>query len=91
MTWGHLRSTASVEIISKYPEKHSVTLLKNKDFFCEGVALASLRLVFLPERILVRTLSSFDRILDSKEHEFSYILVLDICFYSHMVMALAYE
>jgi len=35
--------------------------------------------------------SSFDRILDLKEHEFIYILVLDIYFYPYTVMALAYE
>ena len=46
---------------SKYPEKHTVTLVKNEDFFCEGVALASLRLVFFynPIFFLFKKLSKY--------------------------------
>jgi len=31
MTWGHLKAPASVNIRSKHPEEHSVTLVKNED------------------------------------------------------------
>jgi len=42
---GHSRAPARrLYVRSKYPEKQSVILVRNKDF-CEGVALASLRLV----------------------------------------------
>jgi len=53
MTYGNIscclakeRTPEGVDIRSKYPNKHSVTLVKNKDFlFGGGLVLASLRLV----------------------------------------------
>jgi len=47
------RAPVRVEIRSKYPEKHSVTLVRNEDFFCVGVALASLRLLQMSHRVEV--------------------------------------
>jgi len=56
---------------SKYPEKHSVTLVKNKRiFFLRGRGPCFFASCFLA--------SSFDRILDLKEHELIYIQGLDI-------------
>jgi len=40
-----MRAPAIVDTRSKYPEKHSVTLVTNEAFFCEGMALSSFHLV----------------------------------------------
>jgi len=57
-------------IRSKYPEKHSVTSVKNEDFFCEGVALALCVLFFNEELCSATSMESSRRDLlnDIAEH-----------------------
>jgi len=58
-----IRAPASVNIRSKYSEKHSVTLVKNDDFM-RGRGPGFFASCFLT--------SPLDRILDLKEHELIY-------------------